>query len=184
MVSLLINIGHFVLCFDYICFICGFGLFVTSPPPVTSGNWRWLCVACFTLKTQFVSEIYIFYISFSPLFLFEKKKFSGQKNICILCEISSSHGGEYDVQSCLLGCTVDNHLTRQYNPEDSSEHMLNDSVPALSLFHPYKFCWVLSVCLQTKTALIVGVAGTDIPVEDIKKLLLPHKVSLTHIPSQ
>jgi hypothetical protein len=22
-----------------------------------------------------------------------------------LCEISSSHGGEYDVQSCLLGCT-------------------------------------------------------------------------------
>jgi hypothetical protein len=22
------------------------------------------------------------------------------------CEISSSHGGEYDVQSCLLGCTV------------------------------------------------------------------------------
>jgi hypothetical protein len=28
-------------------------------------------------------------------------------------EISSSHGGEYDVQSCLLGCT---------NPEDSSEH--------------------------------------------------------------
>jgi hypothetical protein len=21
------------------------------------------------------------------------------------CEISSSHGGEYDVQSCLLGCT-------------------------------------------------------------------------------
>jgi hypothetical protein len=32
-----------------------------------------------------------------------------------LCEISSSHGGEYDVQSCLLGCT------RQYNPEDSSE---------------------------------------------------------------
>jgi hypothetical protein len=26
------------------------------------------------------------------------------------CEISSSHGGEYDVQ------------TRQYNPEDSSEH--------------------------------------------------------------
>jgi hypothetical protein len=22
------------------------------------------------------------------------------------CEISSSHGGEYDVQSCLLGCTA------------------------------------------------------------------------------
>jgi hypothetical protein len=32
------------------------------------------------------------------------------------CEISSSHGGEYDVQNCLLGCT------RQYIPEDSSEH--------------------------------------------------------------
>jgi hypothetical protein len=22
------------------------------------------------------------------------------------CEISSSHGGEYDVQNCLLGCTA------------------------------------------------------------------------------
>jgi hypothetical protein len=39
-----------------------------------------------------------------------------------ICEISSSHGGEYDVQSCLLGCTADNHFTRQYNPKDSSEH--------------------------------------------------------------
>jgi hypothetical protein len=44
-------------------------------------------------------------------------------------EISSSHGGEYDVQSCLLmmeavrtsETSVDNHFTRQYNPEDSSE---------------------------------------------------------------
>jgi hypothetical protein len=25
-----------------------------------------------------------------------------------VCEISSSHGGEYDVQSCLLGCAEDN----------------------------------------------------------------------------
>jgi hypothetical protein len=37
------------------------------------------------------------------------------------CEISSSHGGEYDVQSCLLGYTAVYHFTRQYNPEDSSE---------------------------------------------------------------
>jgi hypothetical protein len=28
------------------------------------------------------------------------------KGILELCEISSSHGGEYDVQSCLLGCTA------------------------------------------------------------------------------
>jgi hypothetical protein len=27
-------------------------------------------------------------------------------NNCKICEISSSHGGEYDVQSCLLGCTA------------------------------------------------------------------------------
>jgi hypothetical protein len=27
-------------------------------------------------------------------------------NIYQLCEISSSHGGEYDVQNCLLGCTA------------------------------------------------------------------------------
>jgi hypothetical protein len=46
------------------------------------------------------------------------------------CEISSSHGGEYDVQSCLLmmeavrtsETSVDNHFTRQYIPEDNSEH--------------------------------------------------------------
>jgi hypothetical protein len=45
-------------------------------------------------------------------------------------EISSSHGGEYDVQSCLLmmeavrtsETSVDNHFTRQYIPEDNSEH--------------------------------------------------------------
>jgi hypothetical protein len=24
----------------------------------------------------------------------------------LTCEISSSHGGEYDVQNCLLGCTA------------------------------------------------------------------------------
>jgi hypothetical protein len=48
-----------------------------------------------------------------------------------LCEISSSHGGKYDVQSCLQSLmmeavhtsetSVDNHFTQQYNPEDSSE---------------------------------------------------------------
>jgi hypothetical protein len=27
-------------------------------------------------------------------------------NITWACEISSSHGSEYDVQSCLLGCTA------------------------------------------------------------------------------
>jgi hypothetical protein len=40
----------------------------------------------------------------------------------------------------------------------------------------------MSLCavfvLQTKTAQIVGVAGTDVPVEDIKKLLLLHEVSV------
>jgi hypothetical protein len=37
------------------------------------------------------------------------------RKIRCLCEISSSHGGEYEVQICLLGCT------RQYIPEDKSE---------------------------------------------------------------
>jgi hypothetical protein len=54
------------------------------------------------------------------------------------CEISSSHGGEYEVQICLLGCTalmmegtrtsetsVDNYFTRQYIPEDKSEHSIS-----------------------------------------------------------
>jgi hypothetical protein len=30
----------------------------------------------------------------------------GLKPFFKTCEISSSHGGEYDVQSCLLGCTA------------------------------------------------------------------------------
>jgi hypothetical protein len=38
-----------------------------------------------------------------------------------ISEISSSHGGEYDVQSCLLGY----HFTRQYIPEDNSEQNEN-----------------------------------------------------------
>jgi hypothetical protein len=60
-----------------------------------------------------------------------------------LCETSSSHGGGYDVQNCLLGyrllpckmivdrrfrgayclheTSVDNHFTRQDIPEDNSE---------------------------------------------------------------
>jgi hypothetical protein len=37
------------------------------------------------------------------------------------CEISSSHGGEYDVQNCLLGRTA-SYFTRQYIPEDNSEN--------------------------------------------------------------
>jgi hypothetical protein len=54
-------------------------------------------------------------------------------DLIYFCEISSSHGGEYDVQirdySSLMmeaartsETSVDNHFTRQYNPEDSSEH--------------------------------------------------------------
>jgi hypothetical protein len=56
-------------------------------------------------------------------------------------EISSSHGGEYEVQNCLLECTavyssltmeavrtsetsVDNYFTRQYIQEDNSEQFL------------------------------------------------------------
>jgi allantoicase len=67
-------------------------------------------------------------------------------NLLLLCEISSSHGGEYEVQICLLGCnavlnnfgvitllfegartsetSVDNYFTRQYIPEDKSELLL------------------------------------------------------------
>jgi hypothetical protein len=45
-------------------------------------------------------------------------------NMSMLCEISSSHGGEYDVQNCrpTFQRSVDNHFTRQYIPEDNSEH--------------------------------------------------------------
>jgi hypothetical protein len=58
-------------------------------------------------------------------------------NNCLLCEILSSHGGEYEVQNCLLGCTalmmeaarssetlVDSYFTWQYIPEDNSNCQL------------------------------------------------------------
>jgi hypothetical protein len=35
-----------------------------------------------------------------------KATYDCKKKYKHLCEISSSHGGEYDVQSCLLGCTA------------------------------------------------------------------------------
>jgi hypothetical protein len=45
----------------------------------------------------------------------DKAPFSA--NVGYSCEISSSHGGEYDVQSCLLGYTV-------YIPDDGgSTHL-------------------------------------------------------------
>jgi hypothetical protein len=46
---------------------------------------------CFTLTIVFKAEV--FNLSFSLM-------------ITIVCEISSSHGGEYEVQNCLLGCTA------------------------------------------------------------------------------
>jgi hypothetical protein len=42
-------------------------------------------------------------LSYTNLNTNEKKNKIGNQ---IICEISSSHGGEYDVQSCLLGCTA------------------------------------------------------------------------------
>jgi hypothetical protein len=48
------------------------------------------------------------------------------------CEISSSHGGEYEYYSSLMmeavrtsETSVDNHFTQQYNPEDSSEQQFH-----------------------------------------------------------
>jgi len=42
----------------------------------------------------------------------------------LVCEISSSHGGKYDVMEAVRTSetSVDNYFTRQYNPEDNSEH--------------------------------------------------------------
>jgi hypothetical protein len=67
-----------------------------------------------------------------------------------LCEISSSHGGEYDVQSCLMmeavrtsETSVDNHFTRQYIPEDNSEQVYIKSV----LYHVVS-AFVLTVVLH------------------------------------
>jgi hypothetical protein len=69
-------------------------------------------------------------------------------------EISSSHGGEYVVQSCLLGYTaeavrtsetsVDNYFTRQYIPEDNSEHQ--SVVKVLNL----KIHFIVTVCYKDK----------------------------------
>jgi hypothetical protein len=53
---------------------------------------------------------------------YEGKKMTHLK-VNAYCEISNSHGGESELSSGLYCCVkVDNHFTRQYNPEDSSEH--------------------------------------------------------------
>jgi hypothetical protein len=39
----------------------------------------------------------------------------------MVCEISSSHGGEYDVHVRTSKTLVNNRFTRQYIPEDNSE---------------------------------------------------------------
>jgi hypothetical protein len=53
--------------------------------------------------------------------------------LCVTFEVSSSHGGEYEVHNCLPGSSlmmeavrtsetsVNNYFTRQYIPEDNSE---------------------------------------------------------------
>jgi hypothetical protein len=53
------------------------------------------------------------------------------KNIKSGCEISSSQGGGNDVHSSLMmeavrtsETSVDNYFTRQYIPEDNSEHKI------------------------------------------------------------
>jgi hypothetical protein len=51
------------------------------------------------------------------------------KSLTFHLKISSSHGSEYEVQNCLLGCTaactsetsINNYFTWQYIPEDNSE---------------------------------------------------------------
>jgi hypothetical protein len=47
-----------------------------------------------------------------PLYLYRTVKVllaelqKERENVLTLCEISNSHGGEYEVQICLLGCTA------------------------------------------------------------------------------
>jgi hypothetical protein len=58
----------------------------------------YLCVCLFIVR-----------VWYGPSFLrwVENKNYKRLKKKCAdKCEISSSHGGEYDVQSCLLGCTA------------------------------------------------------------------------------
>jgi hypothetical protein len=47
-----------------------------------------------TILTELTGSLMVYYVLL----------YNAAKKV-IMCWISSSHGGEYDVQSCLLGCT-------------------------------------------------------------------------------
>jgi hypothetical protein len=68
-------------------------------------------ITCTKLNSRFLQQIVLktsstnsnhSYAHFYQVMYQKEIGFYGVK----LCEISSSHGGEYDVQSCLLGCTA------------------------------------------------------------------------------
>jgi hypothetical protein len=67
-------------------------------------RWPTVCLSMYSIT----ENIYYSQLS-SVVILLQPEPVSHriiQGKHCVLCEISSSHGGEYDVQSCLLGCTA------------------------------------------------------------------------------
>jgi hypothetical protein len=57
----------------------------------------YVCITCLMLVFCYVWLLFIFSVPCYCIVCFV---------LLFFCEISSSHGGEYDVQSCLLGCTA------------------------------------------------------------------------------
>jgi hypothetical protein len=65
-------------------------------------TFQFLCQASDALRTPQL----LVNMDWSPEKRDRERENEGGKSSSYLCEISSSHGGEYDVQSCLLGCTA------------------------------------------------------------------------------
>lgn len=43
------------------------------------------------------------------------------------------------------------------------------------MYHYVSLC-IITYLLQMKTANLLGIVGTDVPIEEIQKLVSPHKV--------
>jgi hypothetical protein len=77
----------------------GFKLFVRFlGAGVTKLCWGWpnVEVGCYFIRADLHTRLHF---CLPPLVFWPTE-------LAVVCEISSSHGGEYDVQSCLLGYTA------------------------------------------------------------------------------
>lgn len=74
------------------------------------------------------------------------------------------------VLPCIVGCVFDRSVMCDFECYNQHFQLSCTLVPK-----ELTFCLFLFV-VQTRIAHLLGVAGTDVPIQDIQKLMVPHKV--------